>query len=458
MATHNAAPRRSDISNLVNYVLRNGDGNKYKHEHDINLIEFLGGNTFCSDPLDRDFETGLVINVDPSDIIDEFEEQAAIHQGKGEKVYGHYMINLAPEDRELSHSEWLEMATKYMKTQGFDETTKWIAVRHDDCDHSHIHVVACLVMDKVELKKVRTRNGEMMTKAMRGPLVSTQESALKGFPVMRHFEKKFDLRELESPDDSFGHHYTKGEIKGHGGLEEAKNADKATVIRARFKDLRTEGNGKLPNTMMGLVTALNKKGIEVKVSQKSDGSIKGISYRADGDTWISGSKIAKTMTTFNALQKKMGVNYNPHRDNAFLGLPVTNRDCIDVSIKITETQYKRILVNKPKIRVRQRTGRGFSVDLSFLPAKNRDMAKLIQVVMELMQDLFSCAEEIFDVDYVDRYVYESVEVKQYEMNNIDFTRAELDFDTQWRNESDDFLNSDLGPGLSGYDTEFPFAA
>ena len=442
MCTHNAAPRRASFAGTLNYVFRNKGG----HEHKINLVEFIGGNTLCPDPIVRTPDTGMVQSIDLDDLIGEFEEQGLIHQGRGKKLCGHYMINFDPEDRKLSHAELLEMAREYMSVQGYDDTTKWIVVRHSDCDHDHIHIVSCLVKDTIELQGNPPNPGQRDHRTpIRGPLVSTQDSGLLGFDVMRKFEKQFGLRELDNPEDSFGHHYTKSEMKGHGGRQKAKKADAASVIRARFEQLKKEGEGRLPFTMMNLALALNKKGIEVKASQAKDGTIRGISYSADGGPWVSGSKVKKTLTTFHALQQRMGVHYSPARDNAFLGLINLNKT-IQISMEITKEHYERILVNEPKryIAFKSDFSDSFIATLAFNLAGNKDQHKMMMALMELIRMLFSRTDDQIDVRFYNNYVSKIRKVEPYETHDLDFTRGLVQMDLEeWLNEPEEFLTPSL---------------
>jgi len=197
--------------------------------------------------------------------------------------------------------------------------------------------------------------------------------------------------------------------------------------------------------MMNLVLALNKKGIEVKASQAKDGTVRGISYSADGGPWIPGSKVKKTLTTFPALQKKMGVHYSPARDNAFLGLINLNK-AIEVSFVINEEQYERILVNEPRryITFKSDYDDSFIATLAFNLAGNKDQHKMMMALMELIRMLFSRTDDQIDVRYYNNYVSKIRKVEPYETHDLDVTRAIVQMDLEeWLNEPEEFLTPSL---------------
>lgn len=297
MATHNPKRSRSTCKNTLLYIYR-GKG----HEHKVDLVIHLGGNLLSADPIERDTQGNVVtINIDNIQI--EFENQAALHRGKGELLYKHYVISLAPGEH-LEKHEWMQMINEYMHALGFDEGTRWTAVQHNDSESKceHVHILACLVKTKTS-----------------GPLISTHNDYEKGWAVMRKFEQKFGLTKVENPDNTFGKDFKKGKIKSYGTREVASQFDEASIIRARFNALYKE-NGK-PRTMSQLVEQLLKRDVFVKVSTTPDGVIKGISYRAGIEgAWISGSKIKATRFTWTALQNKEKISYWPERDDGALGI------------------------------------------------------------------------------------------------------------------------------------------
>ena len=178
---HKVTPRRPTITPLLKYMLRNGHG----HEHDLNLITWIGSTTFAQDPIARCKVTGLPLAEHPdeplNDLIEEFEEQSALHKGKAENLYAHYVVSQHPEDRQLTQPEWYELITEYLDALGYDNCTKWAACEHRDKDHYHAHIATSVVRDD-------------------GSIVDNTDDVHKGFSVLRRFEQKFGLKQLTSPD------------------------------------------------------------------------------------------------------------------------------------------------------------------------------------------------------------------------------------------------------------------
>ncbi|MDT3846810.1 MAG: relaxase/mobilization nuclease domain-containing protein [Vibrio anguillarum] len=432
MAILKITERRPDLETTLNYVYR-GD----KHEHEINLIQHIGGNIFSPDPINRDEITGLPTDVNLEMMIAEFEAQADLHNGKGEKLFKHYIVSIDPDDAPLADHEWLEhIQQDLMPVLGFDESTKYVIVRHDDKHNSHCHIVAC------------------MTKGD-GSLVKTNNDVFKGFKSMRRLEKKYGLRELESPQDNWGHHYTKEELKGaNGDRELAKERDEAAIIRARFKAIEAENGGKLPNTMTKLVFALARRGVDVKCRQDDSGNIIGISYSADNGPFISGSKVKATRLTFKNLQLKERVSYNAERDNAALLSDWKDANEFTIQLQITPSQFKRIKAKRPPNRaykIKNRDWERYYADLRFCRSKyERDLTLLFAEIAKLLDALFGrISDEEFNLLIQlkhqrewDAYkaelaeIYEPAQEKVYDAEDELSLTIELDEDTEWRHEPD----------------------
>ncbi|WP_341663863.1 relaxase/mobilization nuclease domain-containing protein [Vibrio sp.] len=431
MSVFKATIRRSEAEPTLVYMYRSD-----KHEHEINLIRHIGGNIFSPDPIIRDDITGLPLEVDLEMMIQEFEYHADLHDGKGEKLYKHYIVSLAPGET-LEDHEWLEhIQQDLMPALGYDESTKYVICKHSDRDNEHCHIFACLV------------KGD-------GSLVKTNNDVFVGFESMRRLEKKYGLRELESPEDNWGHHYSKAEMKGaNGDRELAKKRDEAAIIRARFKAIESENGGKLPGTMTKLVFALARRGVDVKCRQDDSGNIIGISYSADGGPFIRGSKVKATRLSFKNLQLKERVRYNPERDNAALLGEWKGAKEFTIQLQITSSQFKRIKAKRPPNRaykIKNRDWECYYADLRFCRSKyERDLTLLFAEIAKLLDALFGrLSDEEFNLLIQlkhqrkwDAYktelaeIYEPAQEKVYDAEDELSLTIELDEDTEWRHEPD----------------------
>jgi hypothetical protein len=407
MAVHKVTARRAEAAPTLRYIYR-GDG----HEHDVNLIKHIGGNVFTQDPIERN-KFGLPENVDITELAKKFEEQAELHKGKGRKLFKHYIISLAPGES-LEPHEWFEhINSDYLPSLGYDSSCKWISCQHDDKQHSHVHVFCC------------TSKGD-------GELVKTQNDVMLGFDSMRRLENKYDLQKLESPDENWGKHFSKGELKHFGSRKEAETSDWGSIIRARFNQIETENGGSLPNTMTKLVLALANKGIEVKARQDDEDKIIGLSYKADDGPWLAASKIKKSRLTFPMLQKKEGVSYVPDRDDAAFGIG-NKKLKLSMCVDISELQFAKIKIYKSKVKVRRKSKGKLTASFTFCNSKSA--REIMMMTQAIMQALFASDEdfELEQQQYND-YLYENS--VYYNLSNETDTFNELKSDHEkWISET-----------------------
>ncbi|MFT6905885.1 MAG: hypothetical protein ACJAS1_002548 [Oleiphilaceae bacterium] len=427
MAVHKVTARRATAAPTLKYIYR-GDG----HEHDVNLIKHIGGNILSPDPINRD-ELGLPDSVDIEQLAQEFEQQAKLHKGSGEKLFKHYIISLAPGES-LEPHEWFEhINSDYLPSLGYDNTCRWVACQHDDKEHSHVHVFCCL------------SKGD-------GELVKTQDDVMLGFDSMRRLESKYNLKALENPSDNWGKHFTKEELKGYGSREEAEARDWGSIIRARFNAIESENGGKLPNTMTKLIIALANKSIEVKARQDDEGNIIGLSFKADDGPFLSASKIKKTRLTFKNIQVKEGVSYVPERDNAAFGIG-NNVMKFNAAVKISESQYKRIKVLKPKLRVFRRNKKRYASFCFYDSLRARQVAQMVDAIMEILRALFEILTGI-DLDEELVFYYAMEEAFEYEYQSKKENEYDL-LDTltafnEIKNDHSKWIGIKQGPGTAEY--------
>ena len=83
--------------------------------------------------LDRRVDAGLAVDV--MELLQEGNVRA-----KGNKTY-HLVISFHPEDRRLTPAELEDVVRRTVRAAGLDEH-QYIAVRHSEQEHEHLHVVA----------------------------------------------------------------------------------------------------------------------------------------------------------------------------------------------------------------------------------------------------------------------------------------------------------------------------
>lgn len=107
----------------------------------------------------------------------EFRRIASLRSKMGKAVF-HASLSLAPEDRTLNEAEWSSLAQRFMNELGFAECP-FVAIRHDDTEHAHIHILASRV-------------------SVHGDAVSDQNDYRRAEKIMRGIEADFQLRPVQS--------------------------------------------------------------------------------------------------------------------------------------------------------------------------------------------------------------------------------------------------------------------
>lgn len=430
--THNPKELRRLCDLTLSYIFR-GDG----HEHKVNpeCVELIGGNMF---ELPQRLDDGsFYLNT----CIEEFETSQSMHTGKGEKFYKHFIISL-DEGESLTNKQWNEVCEEYMEALGY-KNTNWVAAKHSDSSSEHIHILA---------SRVKLEPG--------GALVSSHNDYEKGWNVMRNFERKFSLRQLENPADGFGHNYTKGQIKQAGSRKQAQAKDEAHNIRKTISALYKR-YGK-PSTMIEFVGLLGKADISVKARQNNDGSVTGMSYAYKDGPFLSGTKIKKTQLTFNALIKN-GVSYQPNRDNYALGIFDEAPMYAHFQVKVTKKQVNRIHKQKAPVRLRDVRNSTY-IDISMLNSKKqRGLAIAMANMMQILKMLFGNDDEsiafkqfleeewLSNLKQYGEVAYRSPHLNIYDTeDDFEILKSKLDEDTKnWREDEQSFITSE-----SEFESEF----
>jgi len=109
----------------------------------------------------------------PRELSQEFGVLRRLRPSLGKAVC-HASISLAPEDRSLTDEEFSFIAKKFLAGMGFDDCP-YIAVRHEDTTHQHIHVL---------VSRITTA----------GEVVSDKNDFTRAEKIMRELEQVYMLR------------------------------------------------------------------------------------------------------------------------------------------------------------------------------------------------------------------------------------------------------------------------
>jgi hypothetical protein len=224
---------------------------------------------------------GNMLGQDARELAAEFSGSRQLKPNLSRVVY-HASLSLPPGES-LSDSRWGEVSDRYMEGMGF-KGAQYVAVKHTDTDHAHIHIIA---------SRVR----------LDGSVVSESHDYRRSETLVRGIEKEFGLFQAPPSRDAASRAPTSGEL--HKGLREKKPSMKLTL-----QHVINQAACERP-TMGAFVSSLESKGVEVIPNIAKTGRITGISFRFDGEM-MKGSDLGRSFTWLG-LQKR-GIMYEQNRD------------------------------------------------------------------------------------------------------------------------------------------------
>jgi len=262
---------------------------------------------------------GTMSGTDPRMLAAEFGHTRRLRKDVTRPVW-HCSLALPADDR-LSSQRWEDVAADFMQRMGFPPDTQWIAVRHQDTDYDHIHIIASRV-------------------SLSGQVWYGQHEALNAITAAQELEREHGLTITQGlygeakPIASL----TQGEVEMSlaSGQEPPKQALQRLVAAAAA--------GKL--TVVEFADRLAAVGVCVLPNLASTGRLAGFSFEYQGVAF-KGSKLGKAYG-WPSLQK-MGVTYVEDRDRAQLerlktkverdtasdGLASATRDAVEASATAT---------------------------------------------------------------------------------------------------------------------------
>ncbi len=232
---------------------------------------------------------GNMAGNDPRELSREFSAVRQLRPDIGKPVW-HCSLSLPPGER-LSAEKWEAVTADFMQRMGFDQTnTPWVAVRHQDTDKDHIHIVASRV-------------------------------GLDGKVWLGQWEARRAIEATQELEHTHGLTLTPG--LGDARAERRKLTDKEINMavrtgdeppRQRLQRLLDEAVKDKP-TAPELADRLYAAGVGVRANLASTGRMNGFSFEVAGVPF-KGSDLGKGYT-WAGLQKS-GVTYDEARDRAGL--------------------------------------------------------------------------------------------------------------------------------------------
>ncbi|MGR6496978.1 relaxase/mobilization nuclease domain-containing protein [Pseudomonas fulva] len=326
-----------------------------KHDHEITGIRTIDSNCTSSDPL-----PGILAGdeTDVLEMIREFDSVEAmrrmsIDSEKAIKPVFHTMLSLRPGES-LTTSQWRTAVQTYLTDLGFDETTQYVAVMHQDKDHQHVHIVA---------NRIRLDDTFSMVK-------DSNERSTSLDSVSR-IEDRFGLTKAPKPKNTWGVSITHAELQAsiRDGDLPLKHKMIAKIAGA------IEATNAQDGDMFTFTRLLRKQRVYINLTLNDEGQPKGISFEFDGKH-ISGRQLKRSRLTWHKLTTQEGIKYDPETIRE-LQIEVARRD--------SEEQERTRIYYYEFIAVNGRRKKPIYVRFT---AKDYEVQKLIQEILELLDEIF----------------------------------------------------------------------
>lgn len=198
-----------------------------------------------------------------------------------------------PGDRPLSNRELSRIAAEYLRRAGHDpERVQWVAVRHSDRPHQHVHVILSRIRLDSTLAPQRWRDFARSKEICR-ELEQDPEYRLRGVRQTRPVGERAPTR----GEDRM--------LRDRGMLSEKEHLKRLIQEAARNRPTMTE-----------FVERLRRRGAQIRPNIARTGYVSGISYRLDRIA-VKGSHLGHDYS-WRGLQGSLGIRYDPRRDRPAL--------------------------------------------------------------------------------------------------------------------------------------------
>lgn len=231
--------------------------------------------------------SGTMLGEDARALAREFAESRALNDRVRKPVF-HGSISLHPEDR-LTSRQWDAVARSYVEAMGYGNA-QWVAIRHGDQAHDHIHIVASRIDSS-------------------GKRVADFQERARSEEVLRGLRASYGLREVPRSRDVKHRRMSRGQAEQfvRAGSVSPKVALRTAIEQASLGE---------SVSLEAFVKGLADQGVELVPRVQSTGRVSGVSFRL-GDVELAGSSLGRPYSWGN-LQKIHGVSYDAARDGELL--------------------------------------------------------------------------------------------------------------------------------------------
>ncbi len=232
---------------------------------------------------------GNMAGADPRDLAKEFSAVRQLRPDIGKPVW-HCSLSLPPGEH-IDGQKWEAVAADFMQRMGFDlANTPWVAVRHQDTEHDHIHIVASRI-------------------ALDGQVWLGQWEARRAIEATQALEREHGLTLTPGLGDARAER--KGLTSQEVNMAVRTGEEPPRQRLQRILDEAIKDGPSAPE----LAERLQAAGVTVRANLASTGRMNGFSFEIDGVAF-KGSDLGKAYT-WAGLQKA-GVTYDEIRDRAGL--------------------------------------------------------------------------------------------------------------------------------------------
>lgn len=324
-----------------------------KHDHEISNIETIDSNCLSPDPLPgvQVGDEGPVLNM-----IREFDEvgilrQLSIDSDKPIKPVFHAMLSLRPGET-LTNQQWQTAVRRYLKDLGFTDACKYVAVKHSDKDHEHVHIVANRIQLEEDLR-----------------LISDSNERTKSLNSVDEIEDLFGLAKAPKPTETWGTAITHAELQASQASGDLPLKDRIIAKIAGAIEQTNEMSG----DMFTFVKLLRKQKVYIHLTVDDEGQPKGISYEFDNKL-ISGRQLKRSRLTWQKLTKQEGISYDPETISD-LQREIARRDSEEQERRAWYFEFRAKIGSARRLYIR-------------FTAKQIEVFKMIEELLEILNNLF----------------------------------------------------------------------
>jgi hypothetical protein len=219
---------------------------------------------------------------DPRSLAREFGFAREANEAVTKPVF-HASLSADPTDQ-VTPGQWWSIAETYMEKMGYGESL-WVAVRHRDTEHDHIHLIASRISHD-------------------GSRVKDFQDRKRGEAIVRDLEREHGLHQVAPSRKAERTAITRDELAAFERTGEVS-------VKTRLQEHLAIAARDQP-TMGEFAERLAAQGVALRVQVASTGRVSGISFQLD-EVAFKGSDLGRAYS-WKGLQEKLGVSYEASRD------------------------------------------------------------------------------------------------------------------------------------------------